>query len=446
MEAVGQVAAQMPARQWLPQPDTTTAPEEADLRLVAGAAENGVLIGREPLALAVPFTHPWTEKSWTDAQDLNLPPCPAPPITNPCWLPWRLLRPPLKAVPLDGLLPFEPGYPAQQSWSLVGAEPEAATLLAPLLRPFLAPAPLVSLAAVGDLMLDRSLGYRLTLGDVDVPFVDVADTLRAADLTVGNLESALGDVGEPVQKSYRFQAPPIAAESLARAGFDILSLANNHALDFGVEALQQGIGLLLAQEITPIGAGADRAAAHAPALHTVNGVRVAFLAYANVPVEGRGFDTRSWEAGPDRAGLAWGDPEQIAADVAAARRQADVVVVLLHSGIEYQAQPWSAQMAAAQAAVDAGTQLVIGHHAHILQGVQFAPTGVIAYGLGNFAFEIDGPPETAILRVWLDEEGVKMLTFVPAFIQFGGAPRLATPAEAAAIQQQIEILTLPLNP
>ncbi|GAB4163682.1 MAG: hypothetical protein Fur0021_38990 [Candidatus Promineifilaceae bacterium] len=444
--AAAQAAAQMPQRAWLLQADNPA----ADIRLTADDQVQGLPIGREPLALAVPFTHAWSDKTWAEAQGLHLPECAVAAAGDPCWLPWRDLRPPLKAVRLDGRLPFAAEYPAQRQWSLIGNEPDAMALLAahltPRLASWLAPTPLVSLAAVGDLMLDRSLGYRLTLGDLDVPFISVLAELQTADLTIGNLESSLGDIGEPAAKSYPFQAPPVAAVSLARAGFDVVSLANNHAMDYGAAALQQGIGLLQAQGIGVVGAGDNRATAHAPLILSCHGLRLAFLGYVNVPVEWNGFDTRSWAATDNTPGLAWGEPAVIAADVTAARQQADLVIVMLHSGYEYQVQPSEPQRAAAQAAIQAGAQLVIGHHAHVLQGVQFLPAGVIAYGLGNFAFEIDGPPETVILRVWLDGQGVKMLEFVPAIVQFGGAPRLATPEEAQTIRQQLYTLTNQLNP
>jgi len=175
---------------------------------------------------------------------------------------------------------------------------------------------------------------------------------------------------------------------------------------------------------------------------------LAFLGYVQVPVEGRSpyFDTESWVATATSPGLAWAIPEQIADDVAAARQQADHVVVLLHSGYEYVPSPSEEQIAAAHAAIDAGATLVLGHHAHILQGIQLYNGGVIAYGLGNFAFTIDGPPETALLNVWLDRDGVRALDVVPAIIQPGGQPRLATPEEADVIRGRLYTLTNALNP
>jgi poly-gamma-glutamate synthesis protein (capsule biosynthesis protein) len=122
-----------------------------------------------------------------------------------------------------------------------------------------------------------------------------------------------------------------------------------------------------------------------------------------------------------------------------------LTIVVLHSGYEYIDVPSPDQQAAARAAIDAGADLVIGHHAHILQGVEYYKDGVIVYGLGNFAFEIDGDPSTAILNVWLDEEGVRQLEFIPAIIQFGGQPRLAESWEQPAILNQVYRLTNSLN-
>jgi len=136
---------------------------------------------------------------------------------------------------------------------------------------------------------------------------------------------------------------------------------------------------------------------------------------------------------------------QIQADVSDACQQADLVIVLLHSGYESVPEPSPPQIAAAHAAIDAGASLVIGHHAHVLQGIEFYGDGVIAYGLGNFAFEDAGPPESAILNVWLDSDGVRQLEFIPVILEPDGRPRPATEAEAFVIRQQIYDLTERLN-
>ncbi len=408
----------------------------------AALVENGPgqLVWQEPIVLAVPFTTEWEFITQADAEAI---------MANghrlAVVLPWTALTPEMKPLRVDGRHPTDPDYPFQNRLTLQ-AENNAASELLPILQTALAPETIVHLASVGDIMLDRGLGIVIQNGNLAYPFAKVAPLLQGADITVGNLESALGDVGTPEAKSYPFRAPPAAAEALALGGFDVVSLANNHGMDYGPDALLQAIDLLQAQGIAPIGAGANFEDAHAPFVTQINGLSLAFLGYVNVPVEASSaFDTAVWTATETSPGLAWGTPDVIAADVTDVRDEADLVIVILHSGYEYIEEPSEPQAAAARAAIDAGADLVIGHHAHILQGIEYYQDGVIVYGLGNFAFEIDGPPETAVLNVWLTENGVHSLELIPAIIQEGGAPRLAESWEAAPILRRVYFLTQILN-
>ncbi|HSH02624.1 MAG TPA: CapA family protein, partial [Anaerolineae bacterium] len=393
-----------------------------------------------PLALTVPFTANWEEVTLTTAQNI---------LANGHNLaqvvPWPPISPQRKTLFVDGHYPQDPNYPLQQDWFLYttpAAEPVAVAIHAAGLDSL----QLTEMAAVGDIMLDRGPGYLLSQGNLAYPFAYIAPYLQQADITVANFESALGTSGEPAPKHYPFRSPPEAAASLALAGIDIVSLANNHALDYGPDALLEGIDLLHQANVATVGAGANIDAARAPHLITVNNITIAFLAYADVPVERFGFDTETWTATADTPGLAWAHPEDIHTDVRLARPQADLVVVLLHSGFEYVEEPGEEQVIAATAAIDAGADLVIGHHAHIIQGIKFHPTGTVAYGLGNFAFQIEGDPNTAIFHFWLDQNGLRQITITPAIIEPTGQPRLATPAEAAPLRQRLNFLTTILNP
>lgn len=412
----------------------------AQVALIAGA--EGIFCGQRPLALVVPFTSQWESITLAEAQDILTDGSPFIAVMD-----WADMPATHKALKVDGLRPGDPGYPLMQSWSLVTATgyEAAATELAQVLADRLIEDAVISLTAVGDVMLDRALGDAIRAGEATYPFAEVIDLLTPANLTIGNLETALGDLGSPVNKGYTFRTPPEAAEALAQAGFDLLSLANNHALDYGPIALQQAMDLLLQQEIVTVGAGANDAAAHEPYVHEINGLTLAFLAYVHVPVEVRGFDTQTWTATSNRPGMAWADPERIHADVATALNWADLVIVLLHSGYENVPKPSPPQVAAARGAIDAGASLVIGHHTHVLQGVEFYNEGVIIYGLGNFAFEDGGPPESAVLNVWLDEDGVRGMEFVPVIIEIDGHPRPAIENEITTILQWIYNLTEALN-
>lgn len=429
----------------LPSTDPIAALESGRAHVALIPGEDGVPAGHEPIVLAVPLTTEWEEATLSQAQEILNNGHPLVTVLR-----WPALTPEMKPLRVDGAHPLDAAYPLQQPWSLTTATgyQEAAEELGELLRAHSLADETVHLAAVGDVMLDRALGAAIDNGNVDYPFANVATLLQSADIAAANLECALGDEGQPVNKSYTFRAPPAAAPSLAHAGFDVVTLANNHALDYGPQALLQGIALLQAEGIKTVGAGQNAAAARAPALLTVKDVTLAFLGYVNVPVEGSPpyFNTESWTATETEPGLAWANPDQIREDVTAARQQADHVIVFLHSGYEYVPAPSEPQTTAARAAIDAGANLVIGHHAHILQGVEFHESGTIVYGLGNFAFTITGPPETAILNVWLDRDGVRQIEFTPAIVGADGQPRLAQGEEAAAIRRNVYFLTTLLNP
>jgi poly-gamma-glutamate capsule biosynthesis protein CapA/YwtB (metallophosphatase superfamily) len=389
----------------------------ADAVLIEG--EQGTIVASRPIALAVPFTTIWdsialeeAKAILTDGSDFIQP------------IDWSEMQPELKSVLVDGSHPSDPEYPLRRSWSLHSSAEAQAALnhLLPTLRAHIQNDSHIELAAVGDLMLARTIGSVLQSGDLAYPFEFVAPELQQADLAIGNLESALGTGGVSENKGYTFRAPPQAAPALALAGFDLLSLANNHAMDYGPKLLLEAITALQTHGIATTGAGVDEAAAHQPFLVEINDLQAAFLSFVDVPQEFRGFDTRSWQAGQNLPGLAWADPTNMRVAIEAARQEADLVIVLLHSGFEYVPQPSPAQINAARTAIEAGADLVLGHHAHLLQPIEFHPQGVIVYGLGNFVFEDAGPPESALLKVWLDSDGVRELQFLPVRLDDSGRP------------------------
>lgn len=421
---------------------------EPESRLDDGSAQIALVANDQdevfslPLVVSVPFTTNWENTSSATVQDIREKGHPLAVIQ-----PWHDLTPQQKALRVDGRHPTDPDYPFKLTWSLLNMPgfASAMTELKPVLSAQMNK-PQLHLTAVGDLMLARGLGTGIQNGNLAYPFTNISDWLQKADITIGNLESALGDIGQPEFKRYPFEAPPEAAKALAQAGFDIITLANNHAMDFGPEALAQGIELLRANNVGVIGAGNNAGEAYQPFFIEMHGLRLAFLGYVNVPIEAStGFDTQVWTAAADRPGLAWGEPDKIFADVTAVRSQADLTIVVLHSGLEYIEEPSEAQVAAAQSAIDAGADLVIGHHSHILQGIHFYKDGVIVYGLGNFAFQIEGNPETAVLNVWLDQNGVRQIELLPAIIEPSGQPRPATFDEAGKILQRVHFLTAILN-
>ncbi len=328
------------------------------------------------------------------------------------------------------------GVPAPSQTAPV-LDPVSSGTAAILPTPSSTPSLRVNLEAVGDINLARAVGEAVSTLGPRVVFDGVQPVLDSADVLVGNLECALTAGGDPQRKNFTFAAPPEAAGALTLAGFDVLSLANNHAMDYGVAGLLDTLAVLDEHGIAGVGAGNSAAQAHAPVILVRNGLRLAFLAYVDVPVENNGFDVHTWIASDAQPGIAWADPVRMAADVAAAKSQADVVIVLLHSGYEistFLPNVSGDQQLEARTAIDAGAALVIGAHPHFLQPIERYHGGLIAYSLGNFVF--DGYYGVAnasiILRVLLTPAGVQSYDWVPVLIE-NGLPVLTDLAEAPVI-------------
>lgn len=220
-----------------------------------------------------------------------------------------------------------------------------------------------------------------------------------------------------------------------------MSQANNHALDYGRPAFVQAQELLAAQGIAVAGVGNDRAAAHSPVIMERNGVRIAILAYADVPVEAGGFDHQDWIATDRRSGLAWADLGALQHDVSAARTMADHVVVFFHFGFENRTTPTGAQERQAHAAIDAGASLVVGAHPHVLQGTERYKGGLVAYSLGNLVFDGGGwarvNRDSAMLEVRFSRDAIDGFEWHPVVLGTDGRPRPATRSETTRILRRL---------
>jgi poly-gamma-glutamate synthesis protein (capsule biosynthesis protein) len=308
-----------------------------------------------------------------------------------------------------------------------------------------------TLIAGGDVMLGRTIGEGIAREGNGYPFAFVADLLRAANIAFVNLELPLTERGDPAQKNFVFRAPPSYAGSLAEAGIDVVSTANNHAVDYGVVGLQDTWAALASAGVAHSGSGENVTGARAPLALEVNDLRIALLAYTNTPVEGTGWNLANYQATADAPGVAWLDPASVAQDVAAAKEEADVVIVSMHTGYEYTDPPTQLQIAAAHAAIDAGADLVLGHHPHVLQGIETYNGGLVIYSLGNFVFDFDyldyayaGLPSqySALLNVTLNRDGVVECSIVPVLIaEADGRPRPAEGADAEPVLQRLRSLS-----
>ena len=246
----------------------------------------------------------------------------------------------------------------------------------------------ITLIFVGDIMLSRAVGDIMErTGSWEYPFLNMAEFLRSADITFGNLEGPISSGGTKIGSIYSFRADPKVIEGLQYAGFDVLSIANNHILDYGRDALIDTIQILEANGIEPIGGGLNHKLAHEPVVKTVDGVKIAYLAYT--PLIPATLDSK--EAAP---AIAFLDLATAVADIRAAKAASDIVVVSVHWGDEYESASNEYQKQMGRALIDAGASLIVGHHPHVVQEIENYNGGFIAYSLGNFVFDQNFSKET----------------------------------------------------
>jgi poly-gamma-glutamate capsule biosynthesis protein CapA/YwtB (metallophosphatase superfamily) len=296
----------------------------------------------------------------------------------------------------------------------------------------------IEVIAVGDVMAGRGVADVMLSQGAAQPFAKVAPWLRTADVTFGNLESVIAEGGIPRPGPYRLRAPLVAAAALRDAGFDVLGLANNHALDFGPAALAETVSRLRETGVATVGAGPDANAAAQPLMVETDGLQLAFMALNVVPDPDDVDDEYGWTR------AAW-DREQVVDAVASARAHADAVLVSIHWGYEYELRPDPAQRDIAQAILNAGADgpspvadvLVIGHHPHVVQGTQAGPGGFVAYSLGNFLFDQEqGETRQGLaLRIFFDAQGLRAVQALPVWA--GSRPRLMRPDEALPLLARV---------
>lgn len=263
----------------------------------------------------------------------------------------------------------------------------------------------------------------------------LAPMLAPADLAIVNLETAITDRGEPAPKEFNFRADPALLQALVDAGVDVASVANNHGLDYGVDGLVDTIDAGRRAGLALVGIGRDDTEAWRPWIGDVGGWTVAVLGATQV------LDSsliRSWTATPDQPGLASAkDEDRLVAEVAAARAQADTVVVFLHWGIEGHTCPSATQRSLADRLVAAGADIIVGGHAHRVQAAGRKGGAVVGYGLGNFVFAAPSPSgaTSGVLTVTVAGRDVLDHRWTPARLRNGVADRLEGPEADRALAE-----------
>ena len=268
----------------------------------------------------------------------------------------------------------------------------------------------IKMIAVGDIMLSRGVeGRMIAHGDYRYPFLKTADITKNADIVFGNLETSI-IAGRRIQDNEMvFKTDPKAVEGLNFAGFNVLSLANNHIMNFGKAGLESTVNILDENNISHIGAGVGKDEIYKSVVKNVQGTKFSFLAFTY------NSDQRKTGTG-DVYGVANMDVGKMKEVVQKVSMEADIVVVSMHAGNEYQIFPSSFQENFARNAIDAGADLVIGHHPHVVQTVEKYKEGYIIYSLGNFVFDQMWSNETrlgVIAEIIFQDKKIKSLKFIP---------------------------------
>ena len=304
--------------------------------------------------------------------------------------------------------------------------------------PAIRPRTSATFLVVGDIMLARGVAAAIERSrDPRRPFSAMSDVLHSVAFAFGNLESPFSARAQASPSANRliFGAPSDALSGLMDAGFKILNLANNHALDQGPAGLRRTARLLDENAIQHVGAGADLDQAWQPAIVTANGIRIAFVGASYASLNDLGVARNPFVARIE-------DRDRLRRVLANCHARADFVVVTMHAGNEYTHKPNQAQIDFAHAAIDAGADLVVGAHSHWVQTFESYNGKPVFYGLGNFVFDQDWSRETThglALRVRLAKlpgaafATLERIELLPVVIEHASTPRLATEREGRAI-------------
>jgi poly-gamma-glutamate capsule biosynthesis protein CapA/YwtB (metallophosphatase superfamily) len=294
--------------------------------------------------------------------------------------------------------------------------------------------PSIEFHFTGDIMMDDVIGDYIERLGVDYPWTDVGPILASADIAAVNLETSVSTRGTTYKPTgYGFRSHPDTVQGLVNSGIDFVSLANNHSLDFGELALTDTLNTLDTQNIKYTGAGFNRKQAEQLAIVERKQMKIGFLSYTSI------LPNKSWIAQDDSAGVATLKPEyfdRILARIQEANEQVDLLVVGLHWGIEHSNQVESWQRELAKKMIDSGADVIVGHHPHVLRGIEIYKNKPILYSTGNFIFlkKDENAGKSAIFKVTMNRDGFVSGSLDPIYIQYGKANLLL---ESSSMYQQI---------
>ncbi|GIO41123.1 CapA family protein [Paenibacillus apis] len=290
----------------------------------------------------------------------------------------------------------------------------------------------------GDTLFSGKVENKLKQAGYDYPYKHVKDLFLQDDLTVLNLETPVTEGGTPEEeKTFVFKSSPKAIPEMVRAGVEAVNLANNHILDQGVEGLLDTLEHLSEAGVLHVGAGKNSKEAFAPVYVERNGIRIALCGFSRV------IPRKEWAAGKGPGVAATYDSTQAVKTIEEARDQADLVLVVVHWGKERTVELEKHQTELAHAYIDAGADLVIGGHPHVLQGLESYKGKWIAYSTGNFIFTKSKDPntwETAVFQASCSKAGDCELKLVPYRTEVG-QPVPMNEAERTQLWSELEAIS-----
>lgn len=273
----------------------------------------------------------------------------------------------------------------------------------------------------------------------DYPYTSVKPYLQKADYTIANLETPITEKGVEQKKDYVYRSSPLALPALVDSGIDLVNLANNHVMDYGQEGLLDTMKHVDQSGLKRIGVGKDIDEAYRPVIVEKQGIKTAFLGFSRVVPE------QSWKAGKGHPGVAESYNYKLPVEaIQKARKEADLVVVIAHWGIEREDHPDKNQKELAHRYIDAGADLVVASHPHVLQGFESYKGKWIAYSLGNFIFttnEISKTWDSAILEASCTRERRCNLSVVPVLTKWA-KPEIMNAEEGRKLLKRLSQISI----
>lgn len=285
----------------------------------------------------------------------------------------------------------------------------------------------IYLSFAGDVHFEEQLKSQAQSGGLQSLKPIFADS----DIVMINLETALTNRGKAENKTYTFRADPTALKTLKSVGVDVVTMANNHAMDYGTGVgLQDTLRSKAQSDVAVLGIGSNQANAMKPFVTTIKNTTFAYFAFDDFWV------LKNWPATATKPGMAvWANHrDALIKQIKTWSAKVDVVAVYVHWGYEYQKCPTSRQRGIASQLADAGADIILGSHPHILQGIGKKSGSVVAYSLGNFAWYGHENVESGILRVVVQNKKVKSYSLIPTMYGKSGLPYLVTGTNAERVK------------